>query len=462
MRLPLKKMNKKPPTSHDSITNPSEVSLNTYSKPSPVRKASSSETSKKEKTEKKKKKAYYSTHVSIFDGYGANSVINSQVSLSLPCREAKESGQSIAVVCANRFPDDPEYEAVIRLAECAISDGCNPELISQGSSGSYFLKDYHGNTLAVFKPRDEEPYGLANPKWGKFWQRHCCPCCFGRGCIPLNNGYISEAGASLIDERMDINIVPKTKVIMLSSKSFNYPNTRRCCVCNGVAKKVKKVSIRLLRKSPPPKIGSCQLFVHGYKDAWTWLQHFNKKPLSPEAEKDFCIEFQKLTVLDYIIRNTDRGYSNWLLKYDEKEDSSVLLAAIDNGLAFPFKHPDEWRNYPFYWALLPRAKLPYSKEIKEKFLPLLEDEEFIESIVEDLYYLFRVDKNFAHSTFEKQISVLRGQVINLTEALHEGLSPAELVLKPPITIETKISKNGEIVRRPSKRVLTGRPFFSNC
>lgn len=26
------------------------------------------------------------------------------------------------------------------------------------------------------------------------------------------------------------------------------------------------------------------------------------------------------------------------------EDPEIEIAAIDNGLAFPFKHPDEWRT----------------------------------------------------------------------------------------------------------------------
>lgn len=56
----------------------------------------------------------------------------------------------------------------------------------------------------------------------------------------------------------------------------------------------------------------------------------------------------------------DRGNDNWLIKYqksdvdeNELDDSnewslvkppSIKVAAIDNGLAFPFKHPDEWRT----------------------------------------------------------------------------------------------------------------------
>ncbi len=39
------------------------------------------------------------------------------------------------------------------------------------------------------------------------------------------------------------------------------------------------------------------------------------------------------------------------------EQPSVELAAIDNGLSFPFKHPDSWRTYPYHWAWLPYAKV---------------------------------------------------------------------------------------------------------
>lgn len=28
---------------------------------------------------------------------------------------------------------------------------------------------------------------------------------------------------------------------------------------------------------------------------------------------------------------------------ESSQDSCIKIAAIDNGLAFPFKHPDEWR-----------------------------------------------------------------------------------------------------------------------
>jgi phosphatidylinositol 4-kinase type 2-alpha len=43
-------------------------------------------------------------------------------------------------------------------------------------------------------------------------QKLLCPCCFGRSCLALNQGYLSEAGASIVDQKFQLNIVPKTKV----------------------------------------------------------------------------------------------------------------------------------------------------------------------------------------------------------------------------------------------------------
>ena len=66
--------------------------------------------------------------------------------------------------------------------------------------------------VGVFKPKDEEPYGHLNPKWTKWMHKLCCPCCFGRSCLVPNQGYLSEAGASLVDQKLQLNVVPKTKV----------------------------------------------------------------------------------------------------------------------------------------------------------------------------------------------------------------------------------------------------------
>lgn len=106
-------------------------------------------------------------------------------------------------------------------------------------------------------------------------------------------------------------------------------------------------------------------------------------------------------VLDYIIRNTDRGNDNWLINYqkamDGSEDgeippveASIAVAAIDNGLAFPVKHPDSWRAYPYHWAWLPIAKIPFSQETKDIVLEKVSDMNFVQEMCEDLHSLFMV------------------------------------------------------------------------
>ncbi|KAK7789192.1 hypothetical protein R5R35_014105 [Gryllus longicercus] len=78
----------------------------------------------------------------------------------------------------------------------------------------------------------------------------------------------------------------------------------------------------------------------------------------------------------------------------------IRIAAIDNGLAFPFKHPDSWRAYPYHWAWLPQAKVPFSQETRELVLPQLSDMNFVQDLCDDLYHLFKVclSSLFAYSS----------------------------------------------------------------
>ncbi|CAF1648264.1 unnamed protein product, partial [Didymodactylos carnosus] len=89
----------------------------------------------------------------------------------------------------------------------------------------------------------------------------------------------------------------------------------------------------------------------------------------------------------------------------------IHLAAIDNGLAFPFKHPDEWRAYPFHWAWLPQAKRPFSEETKQLVLEFLSDMNFVErELCDEIQELFLRDKDSDFRIIERQLAVMRGQV----------------------------------------------------
>ena len=89
---------------------------------------------------------------------------------------------------------------------------CEPKKSLNRNPLQFFLIVYFQKIIGVFKPKDEEPYGHLNPKWTKWMHKLCCPCCFGRSCLVPNQGYLSEAGASLVDQKLQLNIVPKTKV----------------------------------------------------------------------------------------------------------------------------------------------------------------------------------------------------------------------------------------------------------
>ncbi|XP_071949232.1 phosphatidylinositol 4-kinase type 2-alpha-like [Antedon mediterranea] len=365
----------------------------------------------------------------------------------------------------NTFEDDPEFTRIVQSAERAISLEVYPERIYQGSSGSYFVRNAEaqqpGKIIAVFKPKSEEPYGQLNPKWSKWLQKMCCPCCFGRGCLVLNQGYLSEAGAYLVDRKLSLDIVPKTRVVKLASETFNYSAIDRA---KSKTKKFTYDKFQTLGKhfhrlGLPPKTGSFQLFVSGYKDADYWLRRFDSESLPESTAKIFQLQFEKLVCLDYIIRNTDRGNDNWLIKYEKSEvdetdgddsDWSIVkppdikIAAIDNGLAFPFKHPNEWRTYPYHWAWLQQAKKPFSDEIRDHVLPLLSDMNFVEELVYELYELFSEDKGFDKALFEKQMSVLRGQILNLSQALRDRKSPVNLVQMPLVVVEKKNDGPGRV------------------
>ena len=51
------------------------------------------------------------------------------------------------------------------------------------------------------------------------------------------------------------------------------------------------------------------------------------------------------------------------------------------------------------------------------------------------YCYFQTDKGWDKSMFEKQMSVLRGQILNLSQALKDGKSPLQLVQMPSVFVE---------------------------
>ncbi|PWN48692.1 hypothetical protein IE53DRAFT_318897, partial [Violaceomyces palustris] len=385
-----------------------------------------------------------------------------------------------------------DLDSQLELVRHAISQGVYPKMITTGSSGSYFVKardplTHQLTTVAVFKPKDEEPYGNLNPK-RQFLRRYAW-WAMGRPCLIPNFSYLSEVGASYLDRRLDLNMVPRTELVSLSSPSFHYAYSDR-------------IAYEHAKQPLPEKEGSYQIFLQGYVNAsdflrsnpWPsrprslMLQDFDAEqrahrlsrkrerarlrkcgiaikrfllcrhgvtdlvavdaadlepgPETPESRRgvaasedplsnfswtpalmsSFRLELERLVVLDYLMRNTDRGLDNFMVK--PIDPTHVKLGAIDNSLSFPTKHPNAIRQYPFGWLFLPTdlIGLPFSDSTRQHFLPILSDPDWWIETVNGLRELFQRDPYFDPKRFEQQMSVMRGQGWNLVQCLE---SPTE-------------------------------------
>ncbi|KAH8681387.1 phosphatidylinositol 4-kinase type II subunit alpha [Xylariales sp. PMI_506] len=429
-----------------------------------------------------------------------------------------------------------EFEQIVQSVRTAIDQGMHPSMITQGSSGSYFARNVEGKIVGVFKPKDEEPYAAGNPKWNKWIHRNLFPCCFGRACLIPNLSYVSEAAAYTLDCQLRTKMVPYTDVVWLSSKSFHYPYWDRR---NFYRKK----------KPFPAKPGSFQVFLKGFKDAnvflkqhpwpdqyWSgfrsndthrhkqrkWTQNCRPSarrvddesddeqgaripaPLGPDnfvwtegLKQSFREELEKLVILDYIMRNTDRGLDNWMIKVDwesqqvtiaseppqlnmdvEDEDDvdqpsrpvdltdrnrtysprpnpyktqkpmnasgtarvpepKISIGAIDNSLSWPWKHPDAWRSFPFGWLFLPVDLIgrPFSQKTRDHFLPLLTSTEWWSQTQLALRKVFQLDPDFQEKMFSRQIAVMKGQAWNVVETLKTpDHGPLELTRRAKVCV----------------------------
>ncbi|RFU28562.1 hypothetical protein B7463_g7767, partial [Scytalidium lignicola] len=395
-----------------------------------------------------------------------------------------------------------EFDAIVESVKIAIEQGIHPKMISQGSSGSYFARNSDGKVVGVFKPKDEEPYAAGNPKWNKWIHRNLFPCFFGRACL--------------------------------------IPNLNRFIMTSGLG----GITIEK-KKSLPPKIGSFQVFLKGYKDAniflrehpwpdqvhlgfrstgtrtggkrWTETCRPNGTKSDDEAnqsgesnsgpedesrqfvwteplKQSFREELEKLVILDYIMRNTDRGLDNWMIKVDwESQDVSIVseppqmkttlegeemsprvisvddrghtpdpyrlqqpmdassrsttplrqtgpsisIGAIDNSLSWPWKHPDAWRSFPFGWLFLPVSLIgqPFSQKTRDHFLPLLTSKQWWSETQLELRRVFSQDADFQERMFARQIAVMKGQAWNVVETLKTAdHGPLELTRRTRVCV----------------------------
>ncbi|KAM5557627.1 phosphatidylinositol 4-kinase gamma 3 [Rosa sericea] len=216
-----------------------------------------------------------------------------------------------------------------------LERGCEPVPSSEGSGGAYFMQDSSGlKYVSVFKPIDEEPMAMNNPRGlplsvdGEGLKKGTRA---GEGALREVAAYILDhprtGPRTFYNEEKGFAGVPPTVMVKCLHKGFNHPE--------GYAFAAKNM-----------KIGSLQMFMKNNGSC---------EDIGPRA---FPVqEVHKISVLDMRLANADRHAGNILISR-ESEDSEIVLIPIDHGYCLP----ENFEDCTFDWLYWPQAQQPYSSD----------------------------------------------------------------------------------------------------
>ncbi|EEF39060.1 phosphatidylinositol 4-kinase gamma 4 [Ricinus communis] len=241
-----------------------------------------------------------------------------------------------------------ELPYVIKDMVNATFDGLecrnNPIRSMEGTGGAYFMQDYSGQKfVSVFKPVDEEPMAVNNPRGlplstdGEGLKRGTR---VGEGAFREVAAYIldhPESGRwSLFGDEKGFAGVPPTVMVKCFHKGFNH---------------VDDIKV---------KVGSLQMFMENNGSC---------EDMGPGA---FPVkEVHKIAVLDIRMANADRHAGNILLSRDA-ENGQTLLIPIDHGYCLP----DSFEDCTFDWLYWPQAHQPFDSSTVD-YIKSLDAEEDI-------------------------------------------------------------------------------------
>ncbi|XP_074273136.1 phosphatidylinositol 4-kinase gamma 4-like [Silene latifolia] len=222
---------------------------------------------------------------------------------------------------------------VIAMTKDGLANGHFPIMSTEGSGGAYLMLDSTGSEyVSVFKPIDEEPKAMNNPRG--------LPLTAGgeglkRG-TRVGEGAFREVAAYLLDhpingrrgksgEAIGFSGVPPTGMVKCLHEGFNHPN--------GINE----------------KYGSLQKFMKNNGSC---------EDIGPGA---FPVEeVHKISVLDMRLANADRHSGNILFSKNSETGRTTLIP-IDHGYCLP----ESFEDCTFDWLYWPQAKQPYSREAVE-------------------------------------------------------------------------------------------------
>ncbi|KAL8268847.1 hypothetical protein R6Q59_002645 [Mikania micrantha] len=271
----------------------------------------------------------------------------------------------------------------------AIKTGVDPIPVHGGLGGAYYFRNSRGESVAIVKPTDEEPFAPNNPKGfvGKALGQPGL-----KRSVRVGETGFREVAAYLLDYDHFAN-VPATALVKITHSIFNVNDGVSGHNSNKIQRKKKLLS----------KIASFQQFISHDFDA------------SDHGTSSFPVSaVHRIGILDIRIFNTDRHAGNLLVRKldtdDDRRFSEVELIPIDHGLCLPENLEDPY----FEWIHWPQASIPFS-----------EDElEYIEKL--DPYYDSDMLKNELPMIREACLRVLILCTVFLKEAAAYGLCLAEI------------------------------------
>ncbi|XP_057451897.1 phosphatidylinositol 4-kinase gamma 3-like [Lotus japonicus] len=242
-------------------------------------------------------------------------------------------------------------QELIKITSEGLEKGGKPIQSSEGSGGAYLMQDSLGlKYVSVFKPIDEEPMAINNP-------RGLPLSVDGEGGLKkgtrVGQGALREVAAYILDhpkkgprsyhnsDEKGFAGVPPTVMVKCLHKGFHHPEGY-----NSASDNVKLGSLQMFMKN----IGSCE-------------------DMGPSV---FPVEeVHKISVLDIRLANADRHAGNILVAKDGENGSTVLIP-IDHGYCLP----ESFEDCTFDWLYWPQAKEPYSPDTIE-YIKSLDAEEDI-------------------------------------------------------------------------------------
>lgn len=214
-----------------------------------------------------------------------------------------------------------------------LENGNFPVMSNEGTGGAYFMQSALGNEyVAVFKPIDEEPMAINNPRGlplssnGEGLKKGTR---VGEGALREVAAYILDhplnGRRSLMGDDVGFSGVPPTVMVKCLNEGFNNSNDYQ-----------------------EYKIGSLQMFVKNSGSC---------EDMGPHSFP--TQEVHKIAVLDIRMANADRHAGNILVCKDDS--GHIVLIPIDHGYCLP----ETFEDCTFEWLYWPQARQPFTKKTLE-------------------------------------------------------------------------------------------------